>query len=237
MTPEGLLRSALLSGLQMTRPQIEKCLSAEQIPFPTEGKKGKRVLKPDLVDTLLAHVLSDVPEEQVAQIRRRLCREPSPQDEEDPDDEGENDASECPVALLRVLNSLDTDNKQHFKEVISHAGKLLQKRTEKEMATRSRAAREPAPAAASAEASAAAPAEAPAAAPAEAPAPEGDLPARDHEGSHAARPRVNRRLTPESLKTLLPPLDEDKVYLKWKSKSSQIQVEFLSILALGFSRG
>ena len=56
------------------------------------------------------------------------------------------------------------------------------------------------------------------------------LPARPHVGSDASRPRVSRKLTPDSLKCLLPPLSDDKVYLKWKSKASQIQVEFLGSL-------
>ena len=56
------------------------------------------------------------------------------------------------------------------------------------------------------------------------------LPARPHIGSDASRPRTQRKLTPDSLKSLLPPLSDDKVYLTWKSKTSQIQVEFLGSL-------
>ena len=51
-------------------------------------------------------------------------------------------------------------------------------------------------------------------------------------GSDAPRPRATRRLAPDSLKNLLPPLMDDKVYLKWKSADSKVQVEFIGVRAL-----
>ena len=55
-----------------------------------------------------------------------------------------------------------------------------------------------------------------------------DEPARPHAGSNAPRPRAARKLTPDSLKALLPHLDG--LYLKWKSNSQQVQVEFTGTL-------
>ena len=181
---------------------------------------------------LLDSVLEGEPEAEVQAIRRRLGQEADEEDE-DPDGDGED----CPIELLRVLRDMDMENKQHFQDVIQHATKLLEKRSAKERKTRATRAAAPrntqeeaASGSAAAEAPAAPPgdAEPPAAA---APANPDEVPAaHPHAGSHAARPRAGRKQTPDSLSRLLPPLDEDRVYLKWKSKKSQIQVEFIGDL-------
>ncbi|CAE7028675.1 unnamed protein product [Symbiodinium natans] len=110
MTSNGLLKSALLNGVQLTKAQVEKCMAAEQIPFPQHRPRG-RLLKADLVDALLSNVLDGESEETIAQVRKRLCRETQPDAEEDDDDEL------CPEEILRLIRNMDQDNREHFKEV------------------------------------------------------------------------------------------------------------------------
>ena len=213
---ESLLKSALLSGVFLTRPQVEKCLQAEKLPFPDK----QRVLKIDLVQVLLDKVLGDsVSEEERARVRRRLAREQAPEDEEDEDLQNMDDGS-CPEEILNLLKTMDPDNQQAFKTVFKEAASILEKRVQNE---RSRSAK-PKPAA---DVPPAEPKAGPAPPPPEAKA--GPLPAQARAGSDAPRPRGTRKLTPDSLKNLLPPLMDEKVYLKWKSADNKVQVELIGI--------
>ena len=256
MTSNGLLKSALLNGVQLTKAQVEKCMAAEQIPFPQHRPRG-RLLKADLVDALLSNVLDGESEETIAQVRKRLCRETQPDAEEDDDDEL------CPEEILRLIRNMDQDNREHFKEVQKEAGRLLERRSRKETAgkgnaERNRAAEEPRPADGRArdprpgEPEPRQEAEEPRHDEAPAPRQEGqephrdeepeprpdrpaaedaqreaDLPSQPHVGSHASRRSTARALTPEALRDLLPPLD-DGLYLKWRPKNRQVGVEFKS---------
>ena len=240
MTNEDILKTALQKGVQLKRAQVEKCLASCGIPYPTEGSgKSGRVLKPDLVDALLQHFFPDEAQAELSRMRQRLVKDPSYED-----DDAENDAAEeCPVELLRVLKSMDLENRDHFRNVMEQAANMLERRSEKEMKAAAAAAaptENPDPNADVAPEAAAAgdgppdppPPPAADAPPVAADAPEDSLPAHVHAGSDAPRPRATRRLTPESLKALLPPLEDDKVYLKWKSRQSQVQVEFVGSWAV-----
>ena len=261
MTSESILKTALQKGVQLKRDQVEKCLASFGIPYPTEGSgKSGRVLKPDLVDALLQHFFPNEAQAELSRMRQRLAKDPSYED-----DDAENDAAEeCPVELLRVLKSMDLENRDHFRNMMEQAANMLERRSKKELKATAAAAAPTenmdsnanvAPEAAGAAAGPpdpATPADAPPFAPppppaADAPpvadAPEDSPPAHVHAGSDAPRPRATRRMTPESIKALLPPLEDERVYLKWKSRQSQVQVEFVASWAvhtlalLGFLQG
>ena len=126
MSSNSLLKAALLKGAQFTRPQIEKRLSAERIPFPAASGTGAggRLLKSDLVDVLLARALAGVPADEVARIRKKLCRESTTTDDGD-----EDDPDACPEELLHLLRNLDLENREHFRNVTQHATRLLERRS------------------------------------------------------------------------------------------------------------
>ena len=225
-------------------------MAAEGIAFPETGTGARgRVNKSDLVQKLLSEVLGDtVSEEQRKRLARGLAREAAPEDLPTDMDDGS-----CPEEILNLLATMDPDNKDSFQKILEQATAILAERQRKKATSHGANPRAKPkddadkPDDANPASSAAKPDDdatdkpddaAPAAPPSDADAagvvaPGGEpelLPARPHVGSDASRPRVSRKLTPDSLKCLLPPLSDDKVYLKWKSKASQIQVEFLGSL-------
>ena len=125
--PENLplLPSALLHGVWMTKPQIESCLISSKIAFPEPGPSG-RILKRNLVETLVSAVLPDITAEKRQAIIKSLCRETNPAD----DDDG---AGDCPSEILEVIKNMDTENRQHWKNVVEHAAKLLERRVSEEV--------------------------------------------------------------------------------------------------------
>eukprot|EP00434_Breviolum_minutum_P020956 symbB.v1.2.018486.t1/scaffold1464.1/size117165/9 len=119
-----LLPSALLHGVWMTKPQIESCLISSKIVFPEPDASG-RVLKKHLVETLVSAVLPDITAEKREAIIKSLCRETNPHDDEK--------AEDCPSEILEVIKNMDAENRQHWKNVVEHAAKMLEKRMSEEV--------------------------------------------------------------------------------------------------------
>ena len=234
---EGLLKSALLKGVFLNRMQVEKCMAAQNVPWPEQGSgKGQRILKADLVDKLLGSVLGNsVSPQELAQVRKNLVKE-STQSMEEEESENIDDGS-CPLEILSLLTHMDQDNRDAFQHIVKQAADILEHRSKKARTREKKKAADAASAAAKADEAAAqaAPANVPPPPPEPVREPPADeLPACPHAGSEAPRPRAGRKLTPDSLKRLLPPLGDDKVYLKWKSSSQQVQAEFIGNVATGF---
>ena len=230
-TREGLLKSALLKGVFLNRWQVEKCMAAENISWPEKGTgKGQRILKADLVDKLLDTVLGNsVSEQERAEVRKRLVRETTKSMEEE---EAEDmDDAICPEEILMLLQNLDEENRDAFKHVVKQAADILEQRSKNAQSNQKKKAVAQASAAAAEQRDEAAniPPPPPPAQPV--PEPADDPAAHPHAGSDAPRSRAGRKMTPESLKRLLPPLSDDRVYLKWKSAAQQVQVEFIGNVA------
>ncbi|CAE7218174.1 hypothetical protein AK812_SmicGene13125 [Symbiodinium microadriaticum] len=238
-TTEAPLKSALMHGVFLTREQVVLCMQSENIDLPEKGSgsgANGRVVKIDLVNKLLAGIFGDsLSEAQLARIRKGLAAEAAPADDDSFDD------GSCPLEILQLLSTMDDDNKDAFKEVKRQAADMLEERSRKQQTRSARAAAAQDASAADGAAEVDPPAPAPGgAAEIDPPAPGGAAennaggdavgPARVHEGSAAPRPRATRKLTPESLKMLLPPMEE-AIYLKWKSGSHSVQVEFYGYLA------
>ena len=242
-TTEAPLKSALMHGVFLTREQVVLCMQSENIDLPEKGSgsgANGRVVKIDLVNKLLAGIFGDsLSEAQLARIRKGLAAEAAPADDDSFDD------GSCPLEILQLLSTMDDDNKDAFKEVKRQAADMLEERSRKQQTRSARAAAAQDASAADGAAEVDPPAPAPGgAAEIDPPAPGGAAennaggdavgPARVHEGSAAPRPRATRKLTPESLKMLLPPMEE-AIYLKWKSGSHSVQVEFYGYLAGAFA--
>ncbi|CAE7944054.1 unnamed protein product [Symbiodinium sp. KB8] len=125
---ESPLRSALLSGVFLTREQVVKCMAAEGIPFPETGTGARgRVNKSDLVQKLLSEVLGDtVSEEQRKRLARGLAREAAPEDLPTDMDDGS-----CPEEILNLLATMDPDNKDSFQKILEQATAILAERQRK----------------------------------------------------------------------------------------------------------
>ena len=242
---EGLLPSALMTKVFLTKPQLEKCLQSEGIPFPAAGPKG-RVLKRDIAQALVDHVLADRPEDVRARVLNRLARDSAPEPDED-------DMEDCPIEILQVINEMDRDNKDHFEGVLKQAAGLLVRRVQAETERNAQrragqqqprgaagggAAEAPAHQAAAAEPAAANAAEAAAPAAgaanaAEAAAPDAGAAANAPEaeprddGSPRRRANLGRAKAPEEFRSLLPPLNHLHFY--YQPRQRRVVVEFASI--------
>ncbi|CAE6970581.1 unnamed protein product [Symbiodinium sp. CCMP2592] len=225
---EGLLPSALLSGVFLTKDQIERCLAAENIPYPDKPARGNRILKRDLARALVDVVLGNEAEEVRERILNKLARDAKPPEDENemmPDDS-------CPVEILQVLSQLDPENKAHFSNVLKCAAGILERRAqaenERHAAERERAAvrgagvpgaapssaggdgadQGPAPAAGSNEAPAAPAVGEPVLGPPQVRRPR-DLRDPDSPGRRAFYGRVQ---APPEFRELLPPVDTVRMY-------------------------
>ena len=218
MLAEPLLPTALLNGVHLLKREVELVMAAYSIPPPERGTGvDGRVLRADLVRTLVTSVLKDHPQEVQEKVMTKMGAPDANNDQEETSPE-----DPCPDEILELLQSMDPDNKEHFKGVVKKAVDMLEKRAKKENAK------------ARAQARAQADSHKPEASRSSAEAADKGTPtpgpAKDMPGSSVARPRVCRKLTPDRLKDLLPPLDDEKVYLKWKLKDRQVQVEFIGAL-------
>ena len=136
--PNGLLKSALLTGVLLTRAQIEKCMAAMMIPHPPARPGKTRLLKHDLAKAMVQHVLQGESREVIAKVLRRQSREPTDDDSDVGDDSNsdDDDNDTCPDAILRIIQAMDADNKEHFRQVQREAGRLLERRVQREAAAR-----------------------------------------------------------------------------------------------------
>ena len=78
-----------MSGVFLTRGQVERCLSAEGIPYPDKPARGNRILKRDLARALVDAVLANEAEEVRDRILNKLARDAKPPEHENqlmPDD-------------------------------------------------------------------------------------------------------------------------------------------------------
>ena len=129
---QSVLRAALLHGVSMTKAQIEDCIEAEEVDYPSTGSgKGGRVLVYDLAKALVESVL--VNEDEAVQLSaiKKLSKGRVVSDESEGDVLG-GDLDGCPQEILQILSQLDVENREHFKHVSEQAAKLLEKRAKKE---------------------------------------------------------------------------------------------------------
>ena len=77
------------------------------------------------METLVSAVLPDITAEKREAIIKSLCRETNPHDDEK--------AEDCPSEILEVIKNMDTENRQHWKNVVEHAAKMLEKRMSEEV--------------------------------------------------------------------------------------------------------
>ena len=204
----ALLPAALLNGVWLSKDDIQNIIVAEKLEYPAGTG---RVLKPDLVDFLLSKILPDEPEDVLARIKKTLVgAKKQPTTEAD----DEEDLNECPESILEVLEHLDIENKEHFKNVAEQAGRIL-KRKKESKAEKEKNAEPPE-----------------GLEPELVPPPEHDAEAPPGAGAGVARvavPRAHpgvRRASPQELQALLPPATSGKIYLKWQPQHRRISAEF-----------
>eukprot|EP00435_Cladocopium_sp_Y103_P025449 s1804_g6.t1 len=219
---ESVLRSAVLNGVPLLKKQIELCMEAEGVAYPETGSgAGGRVLVQDLATALVEHVLSDCSKDIQEVAIRKMARVRKDKDEDDDPTDFWGADEDCPIEMLRILASLDLDNKQQFQKVSEYAAAALEKKVRKqtERAT-SQKVREAAAAAREqvqqelAEASAAGPA------------------STKTRPAGVVIPAHKKVRAPESLLALLPP-GIHKCYFNVRTKSRVASVEFLRDLACG----
>lgn len=199
---------------------MENCLEFEGIPKPEEGsgKKG-RVLKPDLVDKLIEHVLTGCTQEQKDRVRKNLVGETQPEVSE----EDEILTADCPTEILKLVRDMDTENRDHFKNVIEQATVMLQKIAEKNEEKKIREAVKQTLAKKAEEAKEQKPKEAVPATGSEPPGPGSGVAKAG--GPHAG-PSKPKQHCPAAFLNLCPPLSPGLFFVKWEPGRRRIQVIF-----------
>ena len=142
---ESVLKSAPLKGVRLIKSQLDMCLEAEGVTYPTEGSGAKkRVLVVDLARALVTHALKDYPSTVQEKAIQKLvggssaARENKEKDQEEVEEgsgpESDTDPVEsCPMEMLQILATLDLENKEQFTKVSQYATKALEKRMEREV--------------------------------------------------------------------------------------------------------
>eukprot|EP00438_Fugacium_kawagutii_P029016 Skav204730 [mRNA] locus=scaffold1549:262768:263502:- [translate_table: standard] len=120
---EPILKAALLSGIVLTKKQLESIMECEDIPYPDRGSGVKgRILLADLAKAVVFYVLADLDEATRNNVLAKMTRQSSAGNKIDGDD--------LPVDLLKVVSNLDLENKEQFKELKEAAQKLLDEELE-----------------------------------------------------------------------------------------------------------
>lgn len=217
--PLPLLPSALLNGVWLSSKQVEKCIACEGIPFPESGSgAGGRVLKPDLVELLVEKVLSQEPQEVRRKVKQRLGGESAVEVAAEED----MNLSDCPENVLKVLEELDTENKEHFRNVVKTAKKMLEQKAEKTITKKNQkteqeellelARQKAEPMAATGE------------------APPGLTAGRSRPSAPRAHPTFHKQC-PEAFHSMLPSLSRGLLYFKWQPNQRRAGCEFPRFLS------